>query len=163
MSQNHLFVIMGVSGTGKTTIGQLLAEKLHISFYDGDDFHSAANIAKMSSGQPLNDNDRYGWLVALNNLLKSKSQVGAVLACSALKEAYRAILSKGLENLHFIFLDGKHDEIKSRLENRKGHYMSSALLQSQLDTLEIPKDAIKVNIESSPNEIIKEVLEQIQS
>lgn len=146
---------MGVSGTGKTTIGKLLSQTTGIPFFDGDDFHPAENIKKMSSGEPLNDVDRKGWLESLNRLAKKQLSEGAILACSALKDKYRKTLSEEIENkLIFIYLKGSFEQIKNRLESRKGHYMSSVLLKSQFDTLEEPKNAIDVSIQLSPEEII---------
>jgi len=153
---------MGVSGTGKTTIGQLLAKKLALPFFDGDDFHPEANVAKMASGKPLNDQDRQEWLITLNRLLQSKKDSGAIVACSALKNSYRTILSKGIEgDLCFVHLKGSLEEVKSRMEQRKGHFMPLKLLQSQFDTLEEPKDAITVSIMATPNDIIRDILAQL--
>ena len=163
MTKNNLFVIMGVSGTGKTTIGKLLSSALHLPFYDGDDYHPEVNITKMASGKPLDDDDRLGWLVALNELLTSKNNTGAIVACSALKNAYRTILSKGLEeSLHFVYLKGSFEEVKSRMERRKGHFMPLELLKSQFDTLEEPNNAITVSILGTPDEIVQEILDELQ-
>lgn len=163
MPNNRLFIIMGVSGTGKTTIGQLLSKKLDIPFYDGDDFHPEDNIAKMASGQPLDDEDRYDWLIALNKLLQEKVQTGAIVACSALKRSYRAILRQGIdEDLRFIYLQGTFEEVKSRLKQRKGHFMPLELLKSQFDTLEEPKDAISISIVSAPEEIVSEIAKELK-
>ena len=154
---------MGVSGTGKTTIGKLLSSALHLPFYDGDDYHPEVNITKMASGKPLDDDDRLGWLVALNELLTSKNNTGAIVACSALKNAYRTILSKGLEeSLHFVYLKGSFEEVKSRMERRKGHFMPLELLKSQFDTLEEPNNAITVSILGTPDEIVQEILDELQ-
>lgn len=153
---------MGVSGTGKTTIGKLLSKTLDVPFFDGDDFHPEANISKMASGKALNDNDRHDWLVALNYLLKSKEDSGAIVACSALKKSYRTILRNNLHrDLHFIFLDGSFELIQSRLEQRKGHFMTSQLLQSQFETLEVPQHAIIASIADTPTKIIEDILSQI--
>jgi len=162
MDRINLFVIMGVSGTGKTTIGKLLAKELQLSFFDGDDFHPEANITKMASGNPLNDDDRKEWLISLNNLLKSKKEKGAVVACSALKQAYRTILSRELEkDLQFIFLQGSFEEVKTRMEQRKGHFMPLHLLQSQFDTLEEPENAITFSIAQTPEKIIQDLINQL--
>lgn len=162
MDQINLFVIMGVSGTGKTTIGKLLAKELQLSFFDGDDFHPEVNITKMASGNPLNDDDRKEWLISLNNLLKSKKEKGAVVACSALKQAYRTILSRELEkDLQFIFLEGSFEEVKTRMEQRKGHFMPLHLLQSQFDTLEEPENAITFSIAQTPEKIIQDLINQL--
>jgi len=158
-----IFIIMGVSGTGKTTIGKLLSQIHGFPFFDGDDYHPKENIEKMSSGEPLNDNDRKDWLQSLNTLAYNQLESGAIIACSALKEKYRSILSQGIENqLVFIYLKGTFEQVKNRLESRKGHFMSSALLQSQFDTLEEPEDAIEVSIELSPEKIIKAIQNGLQ-
>ncbi|BFP43595.1 gluconokinase [Flavobacteriaceae bacterium GF1] len=162
MRKPKLYVIMGVSGTGKTTIGNLLAKAIGIPFFDGDDFHPRANLEKMESGQPLNDDDRHGWLVSLNQLLKSKKESGAIVACSALKKTYRTILIDGLtDQLKFIFLQGTFEEVKTRMEQRKGHFMPLELLQSQFETLEEPENAIKVSIRDAPSQILQKLLDQL--
>lgn len=162
-SKNSVFIIMGVSGTGKSTIGKMLSEALHIPFYDGDDFHPEANVKKMSAGNPLNDDDRRGWLIRLNELAKAHKSKGAIIACSALKKIYRDLLGDGMgSQLTFIHLEGSFELIKSRLESRKGHFMTSTLLQSQFDTLESPKEAIVVSISLRPEEIVSQILEQLE-
>ena len=162
MREPKLYVIMGVSGTGKTTIGKLLAEAIDIPFFDGDDFHPRANLEKMESGRPLNDEDRHGWLVSLNQLLKSKKESGAIVACSALKKSYRTILIEGLtDQLKFIFLQGTFEEVKTRMEQRKGHFMPLELLQSQFETLEEPENAIKVSIRDAPSQILQKLLDRL--
>ncbi len=157
---------MGVSGVGKSTIGNLLAATLNIPFFDGDDYHPESNILKMSKGEALNDIDRLGWLQTLNKLaLKHTTNNGCVIVCSALKEKYRDILSVNIqEYLKWIFLHGTFNQITERINNREGHFMSSSLLKSQFDILEEPKNAIKVDISLTPNNIIemikKELLEK---
>tara|TARA_R110002049_G_scaffold46801_1_gene135851 strand:- start:4903 stop:6765 length:1863 start_codon:yes stop_codon:yes gene_type:complete len=157
---------MGVSGVGKSTIGNLLAATLNIPFFDGDDYHPKSNILKMSKGEALNDIDRLGWLQTLNKLaLKHTTNNGCVIVCSALKEKYRDILSVNIqEYLKWIFLHGTFNQITERINNREGHFMSSNLLKSQFDILEEPKNAIKVDISLTPNNIIemikKELLEK---
>lgn len=154
-----IFYIMGVSGCGKSTIGKLLANDLGIPFFDGDDFHSEENISKMHSGQALNDSDRKGWLERLNVLALEHQSKGAVIACSALKEKYRNLLSHKLEEeVSFIYLKGSFDEIHARLQNRKEHFMPAALLQSQFDALEIPRNAIEVPVALKPEEQVKIIL-----
>lgn len=158
-----IFFVMGVSGTGKTTIGKLLAEELAIPFFDGDDYHPKENTAKMASGNALNDNDRYGWLAALNELANKNKEIGAVIACSALKEKYRTQLKTKIEKeTVFVYLKGSYTEIKSRLDSRKGHFMTSTLLKSQFDTLEPPSEAIIVSITLTPEQILKEILNQLK-
>ncbi|WP_222984379.1 gluconokinase [Flagellimonas meishanensis] len=162
-TKKFVFVVMGVSGTGKTTVGKLLAEKLDLPFFDGDDFHPESNIEKMSVGIPLNDQDREGWLRALNQLAMDHKLSGAVIACSALKESYRVILRNQMGILmRFIFLDGSFDLIKRRMEQRKGHFMPLELLQSQFDTLEIPENAISVSVDQTVEKIVSEILMKIQ-
>lgn len=161
MAKPNIFHIMGVSGCGKSTIGILLAKELNIPFFDGDDFHPASNIEKMEKGIPLNDDDRQGWLEILNDLAKSNSQKGAVIACSALKEKYRNILSRDLkQETAFVYLKGTFQEILDRLKQRSNHFMPKELLQSQFDTLEEPSKSITVSISRSPEEIIKQIVRQ---
>lgn len=163
-SKYTIIILMGVSGTGKSTIGHLLSDQLDIPFFDGDDFHPKANIDKMSNGIPLDDHDREGWLLRLNELALEHKLQGAIIACSALKKAYRKLLKNKMEGqMAFIHLTGSFDLIKSRLEKRKSHYMTSALLQSQFDTLETPSSALEVSITSSPQEIVANILEYLAS
>ena len=158
-----VFIIMGVSGTGKSTIGKLLAQTLAIPFFDGDDFHPQANIDKMASGQPLNDEDRYGWLSALNQLSIEHQEQGAVIACSALKSSYREILNQNMDNaLQFIYLEGSFELVKSRMEKRKSHFMPVELLKSQFETLEPPENAIIVSIEHSPQALILQIMNKLE-
>lgn len=163
MPKTKVLVVMGVSGTGKTTVGKLLSEQLGYSFFDGDDFHPEENIKKMASGKPLNDDDRKGWLLKLNQLALQQQDVGAVIACSALKKAYRSLLRAGMgSNLRFIYLEGSFDLVKSRLKNRKDHFMPIALLKTQFETLEPPSKAIAVSIAPQPDQIVQEVLKQLK-
>ena len=153
-----VYIIMGVSGTGKSTIGTMLAQKLDVPFFDGDDFHPEANIQKMASGQPLNDEDRYDWLVYLNELANKYIGKGAVIVCSALKSSYREILKNGLgDSLQFIHLVGSFELIQSRMEKRTSHFMPPNLLESQFATLEPPQDAITVSIEPSPENVVANI------
>lgn len=161
--KNRVLVVMGVSGTGKTTIGKLLSEKLGHPFFDGDDFHPEENIQKMQAGRPLDDNDRKGWLLRLNQLALEHKKTGAVIACSALKKNYRGLLRAGMgSNIKFIYLKGSFELIKSRLENRNGHFMPLELLQSQFDTLEPPSKALSVSIKGKPSEIVEEIVKQLK-
>ena len=134
---NQVIYIMGVSGCGKSTIGNLLSDALKIPFFDGDDFHPEANVAKMSKGIPLNDEDRFGWLQTLNELGKKQVENNScVIVCSGLKQMYRDILSKGIESKSmWVYLSGSFNQIEERVNKRSGHFMSSALFQSQFDTL----------------------------
>jgi 6-phosphogluconate dehydrogenase len=155
------YFIMGVSGSGKSTIGILLAQKLNIPFYDGDDFHSQKNVEKMRNGLPLNDDDREEWLISINRKARENSK-GAVFTCSALKEKYRRIIFSGIENSSLlIYLYGDFDIIYKRIENRQGHFMPAKLLQSQFEILEEPEYGIKISIENSPNEIVYKILREL--
>lgn len=161
---SKIYFIMGVSGCGKSTIGNLLSNELKIPFYDGDDYHSDTNVEKMASGQPLTDDDRMEWLVRLNGLARNRREKGAIIGCSALKESYRQILEDNLEeDVRWIYLSGSFDEIMSRLSQRKGHFMPAVLLESQFETLEIPENAIKVSINHSASQIVKRILDLIKS
>lgn len=163
MDESLIYIVMGVSGCGKSTIGKLLATKLKIPFFDGDDFHPEANVQKMASGLPLNDRDRKGWLQKLNEIANEHKPNGAVIACSALKEAYRSQLKLNLEKqMVFVYLKGTFEEIHTRLRERQGHYMPIELLKSQFETLEVPKDAIHVSINHSPEEIVSDILDETQ-
>jgi len=163
LQQNsRIIVVMGVSGCGKSTIGIQLANALHISFYDGDDFHPESNVKKMKSGEALTDDDRKGWLQRLNMLAQENLEKGAVIACSALKISYREQLELGIENqVSWVFLSGSYKEILSRLQARKGHFMPATLLQSQFDTLEVPTNAITVSITKNPEAIVATVLQAL--
>jgi 6-phosphogluconate dehydrogenase len=160
---NNLIVVMGVSGCGKSTIGNSLSQRMEIPFIDADDFHPKANIEKMSRGQALTDNDRLPWLQALNAELKTRGKSdGAILACSALKEAYRKILSDNIGTIQWVFLEGSFDLIKKRIEARSNHFMDVTLLQSQFDTLEIPNYGMMVSCEKSPEDITNEIIREMQ-
>ena len=160
----RIIYIMGVSGSGKTTIGKELAEKMDMPFFDGDDFHPIANKEKMRSGIPLTDEDREGWLIAINRKAKEQEKKdGAVIACSALKEKYRKLLSKGIsDSVYWVFLQGSFELIKERMQERKEHFMPPSLLASQFDTLEIPKNAIKADISKTPDEIVASIISEIK-
>jgi 6-phosphogluconate dehydrogenase len=155
---------MGVSGCGKSTIGQLLSQRLNIPFFDGDDFHPESNIKKMSNGIPLNDQDRFGWLFALNELAKNQLRTNScIVVCSALKETYRDILSRNIiSQVKWVYLEGNFKQILERLNKREAHFMSSNLLQSQFDTLEQPKNALKINISLKPEDIVEKITKIIK-
>ncbi len=157
MTTPIVFIIIGVSGCGKSTIGKLLATQLNIPFFDGDDYHSEANVEKMSNGNPLNDEDRKGWLQNLNLLAKNHSGHGAVIACSALKQKYRDQLNAELSNMKFVHLEGSKEEILERVQQRKNHFMPSELLDSQFESLERPKDALNVSILDTPMNMVQKI------
>ncbi len=158
-----IIFIIGVSGCGKSTIGKLLSEELNIPFFDGDDYHPKENIKKMSSGKPLNDDDRHGWLVTLNELAKKQLENGScVIVCSALKQKYRDILNKGIENqTEWVHLSGSFYTIYNRINARKDHFMPSELLKSQFNALEEPKSAITIDVKLSPKEIIEKIKSEL--
>ena len=148
---------MGVSGAGKSSVGQALSKSLNLPFYDGDDYHPQANIDKMRQGIPLEDSDRWGWLKNLNQLAKEAlKKEGAVMVCSALKEVYRQELSKDLSTAcEWIYLKGSYELILERVQSRAGHFMPPELLQSQFNTLEAPKNAIEIDVSAPLSEIIQ--------
>jgi gluconokinase len=150
-----IIIIMGVAGSGKTTIGSLLAKELGWQFYDADDFHSEANRTKMLQGIALTDEDRASWLLSLKDLIVQNIQQNrqAVLACSALKNSYRDML-KVNEQVKFVYLQGTYEQIKTRLNNRTGHYMSAGMLDSQFQTLEEPQDIFTIDITNTPQDIL---------
>ncbi len=151
-----IIILMGVSGSGKTTIGRLLAQDLGWPFYDGDDFHLQANIDKMRQGIPLTDDDRDSWLAALRHQIDTLIDDGqsAVLACSALKQAYRERLRGDRAKVHFIYLQGDSALIRQRLQKRQGHFMKADLLTNQFDTLEEPEGVPAVDIAQAPEAIV---------
>ena len=160
-----IVVLMGVSGSGKTFIGQHLAARVGATFADGDDYHSPANKAKMAAGNALTDEDREPWLDTLNRLLQGWAAAGTkgVLACSALKESYRKTLSAGMPDgaVQFVFLDGSKELIAARLAQRHHEFMNARLLDSQMQTLEVPKDAIRIINDKDPDTVVDEVLSRL--
>ncbi|MEX3931479.1 gluconokinase [Paraburkholderia phymatum] len=161
-----ILIAMGVSGAGKTRIGELLAERLNCSFTDGDAFHSAANKEKMHRGIPLTDEDRWPWLRTIRAAIEEKQQAHetAVFTCSSLKRSYRDILRNGDKDVCFVYLKGTRELLAQRLQTRTGHFFDPSLLQSQLDTLEEPgeDEAITVGIELTPEQIVDETLAKIK-
>lgn len=155
-----VLVLMGVSGTGKTTIGKALAASLGWVFVEGDDFHPAANVEKMRAGIPLDDEDRRPWLRALRKRVDEACKRGedVVLACSALKHDYREYLERhDPECVHYVYLHGSEELIRRRLAERKGHFMDPALLRSQFEALEPPRDALRVDVTPAPEAIVTEI------
>lgn len=153
---------MGVSGSGKSTVGRALAERLGWRFAEGDEFHSAANVAKMRAGIALTDEDRAPWLDAIAAWIRSTRASGerCVVACSALKRAYRERIAGGRDDVRFVHLAGDHDTIAARLAQRTGHYMPLSLLKSQFDALEPPLDegAVVARSDEAPDRIVSDVL-----
>jgi len=139
-----IVVLMGVSGSGKTTIGEKLAQRLQWRFIEGDDYHPPENIAKMAAGIALEDADRWPWLDRLNQRLRTERD--AVVTCSALKETYRRRLLEGVVDARLVYLEGSKELIASRVQTRKHKYMPASLLDSQFQTLEPPRDAIRIDV-----------------
>jgi gluconokinase len=162
-----ILIAMGVSGSGKTTMGEMLAARLGCGFADADSFHSQANKDKMHKGIPLTDDDRWPWLKAIRASIVEKQADGVthVYACSALKHVYRDILRDGDKDVTFVYLKGTPELLQERIKTRKGHFFDPALLQSQLDTLEPPgaDEAIEVDIVLSPEKIVDTVLMEMKS
>jgi len=155
---------MGVSGSGKTTIGKMIAQRLGLPFFDGDDYHPAENVSKMKAGLPLNDDDRLPWLARLHDVAAMHiSENGCVIACSALKEAYRQLLMNGIsDQATWVFLDGGYDLINERMHARQGHYMKASMLRSQFETLQLPEYAIRVSIDNEPEKIVNQILTHLE-
>jgi len=155
-----MVVLMGVSGVGKTTVGEILAQRTGWRLYDADEFHSAQNIEKMRNGIALQDADRWPWLDSMNAMLLEKQEANEsiLLACSALKQKYRDRLADGCRNLHWVYLKGEFDLIRGRLEARKNHYMKAGLLESQFAALEEPRDAVVVSVIETPDAIADRIL-----
>jgi gluconokinase len=160
-------VVMGVSGSGKSTIAEHLAARLGWRYVDGDLFHPPANVAKMSAGHPLTDEDRWPWLRAIAAEIDRLATAGerAVVACSALKRAYRDVLVHGRDDVRIVFLDGSKDLIAKRLAARKGHFMPPGLLDSQFRTLELPQPGerpVTVSIAASVDGIVDDIVRQLE-
>jgi gluconokinase len=158
-----VIILMGVAGSGKTTVGRMLAEALGYQFYDADDFHPRGNIDKMSRGIPLDDTDRQPWLETLRDLVRRcvAEHTDAVLACSALKEVYQRYLLSDPQ-VRLVYLKADRDLIRKRLRQRRGHFMNPALLESQFTTLQEPQDALWVDASLAPGEIIATIRRQLQ-
>lgn len=157
--------IMGVSGTGKTTIGKRLGQRMGISYFEGDDFHPKENIEKMRLGKPLNDNDRKEWLETLNKVaLKAvNDRKDAIISCSALKVKYRKALVENLTSkVEWVYLKGNYETIRKRMEKRE-HFMPTGLLKSQFETLEEPTNAIEVDVNNEVENILNQIIKRIDA
>jgi len=154
---------MGVTGSGKSTIGTMLANKLGWAFLEADDFHSAANIAKMKQGIPLTDEDRAPWLSAIHAELGRQNEAGksCVLGCSALKQSYRDTLGAGLD-MRTVYLKGSYEEMRAHILARHGHFAGEGILAGQFRDLEEPKDAIIIPVKQTPGEIVRQTLHELK-
>ncbi|MHB1171926.1 MAG: gluconokinase [Lacisediminihabitans sp.] len=150
-----LILVMGVSGSGKSTVGQLLADRLGVPFADADELHPAANVAKMAAGHPLTDEDRWPWLAKVGAALSAAERTGLVIACSALKRSYRDAILAEEPQTRFVYLEGSRELLQSRVSNRPGHFMPASLLDSQLAALEpltADEPGITVSVDQSPEQ-----------
>lgn len=168
MAAGKSFILMGVSSTGKTSVGTEVAHRLGIKLIDGDDLHPRANIIKMGEGHPLNDEDRAPWLERIRDAafsLEHKSEVG-IIVCSALKKKYRDQIRDGNSNVKFLFLHGSYDVILERMRQRKGHYMKESMLKSQFETLEVPgadePDVIPIDINAPFGEVVERCIQALK-
>ncbi|MGD2075003.1 MAG: gluconokinase [Gammaproteobacteria bacterium] len=155
-----IVIVIGVAGSGKTTLGRALAQALDWEFVEGDDFHLPRNVEKMRRGEPLNDADRAPWLAELHGYIAALDRQGrdAVVACSALKQRYREILSAAIRDVRFVYLCGAVALIRARLQSRKAHFMRAELLDSQIATLEPPERAVRVDIDMPTDQQVAAVL-----
>jgi len=158
-----IVIVMGVTGSGKTTIGKMLAQRLRTEYADADDFHSPANKDKMHRGIPLTDADRMPWLASIHDYLAKENaqQRSVVLGCSALKQSYRAILFDGL-SVQLVYLKGTYEVIDEHLRSRKGHFADDKILAAQFADLEEPTDAIVVDVRHTPEQIVEEIVKQLK-
>lgn len=167
-SKHHVYVIMGVSGSGKSVVANALSSQLHSAFLDGDFLHPRANILKMSAGQALNDDDRAPWLALINDAAFAMQRTNQIslIVCSALKKRYRDRLRQGNSNLSFIYLKGDFDLIESRLKARKGHFFKPQMLVSQFEALEQPTadeiDVKTIDINQSIDNVVSDIIDHIQ-
>jgi gluconokinase len=158
------YIVMGVSGSGKSTVGKLLSDRLNCQFYDADDFHTPDNITKMSLGKPLSDSDRLPWLLKLQDIVSYtiEQHKTAVMACSALKEEYRQIISgKHSQKITWIYLRGDYNTIYQRIQLRQNHFLKESLLRSQFNTLEEPKNALILDVLLEPKIMIKQIIDRL--
>jgi gluconokinase len=164
ISRPRFLIVMGVSGCGKTTVGRALAESLGWDFYEGDDFHPPANVAKLAAGVPLDDGDRAPWLAVLRDLIASRLTLDrpGVLACSALKERYRQTLLAGNPGTEIVYLKGSYDLMLGRMAARSGHYMRPELLKSQFEDLEEPATATTIDAALPVDRIVEEIIRQME-
>ncbi|CAG2143724.1 Thermoresistant gluconokinase [Cupriavidus yeoncheonensis] len=155
-----IYILMGVSGSGKSTVGEMLAQRLGCAFHDADEFHSAANKAKMHAGIPLTDEDRWPWLAAMRAAIDAARAEGRthVFTCSALRQVYRDRLTPPDGGVTFVYMKGDASVIGSRLSARTDHFFNPALLQSQLDTLEEPQGALVLDIRQTPQALVQAIL-----
>jgi len=158
-----VIIIMGVAGTGKTTIGEILSTRLRWDFYDADDYHPNENKDKMRRGIPLTDSDRWPWLKAIRELIDSclSKNNPSIIACSALRKSYREFLKEDRERVRFVYLKGDENTLLKRLSLRKGHFAGADLLESQLETLEEPENVLSVDISKQPEEITNFIIEKL--
>ena len=158
-----IIAVIGVAGSGKTTIGTLLANAMNCPFLDGDSLHSTENIAKMSHGIPLTDADRAPWLAAIHARILDRFERGQdlVVACSALKQRYRTVLAEGVP-ITWVYLKGSIGLIRARLRHRSSHFMKADMLGSQFDSLEEPSDALVVDVSAAPRVIVQRILSQLR-
>jgi len=158
-----IVVVMGVSGAGKTTLGRRIAKRLGCEFVDADDYHLPQNVEKMAAGVPLADADRWPWLERLNALLHERADAGrdAVLACSALKESYRARLRAGIDDFRLVYLKGSLEQLRARVSERRHRYMPASLLESQFAVLEPPESAITVDVSEPAERCLEKALESL--
>lgn len=158
-----IIILVGVSGSGKSTVGRLLAERLAWEFHDGDDLHPEENVRKMATGTPLTDDDRWPWLERIGEMMQECDDAGrnAVIACSALRTAYRDYLLRHSPAVDLVFLRGQRDTILERMQRRSDHFMPADLLDSQFDALEEPQHAVIADAAKSPEEIVEHIVQEL--
>ena len=158
-----VIILMGVSGSGKTTIGNLLSKRTGFPFFDGDDFHPEVNVQKMASGIPLTNQDRVDWIREISDFMNNIPGEHKILACSALNRSIRSLIINGIkEPCYFVFLKGDYDLIKDRMDKREAHYMKSGMLTSQFKTLEEPENTVTIGVDNSPDRICDEIYKAVQ-